>query len=945
METVNIRFDNHHEPAARMRWRLARPERLAFVCVLLLLSSTGSFAQNAGDLINLFSNIMRGAIVDHARVEWSKITPPQASCIEEVLQRQGHSIGGLIQNGVAPGDPRVSSIRFGCRTVTVPPPAPNATPIDAENLSAKPTFDCTKGRSLTAHVICLDQEGAAADWELSSAYWARYFSLPESDQRSFDEARQRWLEASNQICRARAQNQRECVLSAYRKRTTAYRSQLDGDALAETRLSPEQHAQIQKSLIALGLLDDSADGEFGSMTRAAIKRYKVQLGAAEGEFLTAPQRHELLHGKSRVEAQAPGSNQSQTQEPVPPSPPIETAKLKEARAFLEDSKKYIADQKSVPSISAIAHEAAALQISIDKLDEHEAVQSMQRLSELLKGVPGFLDFEQQRQDARKAEDARRLVEARILGTRNTFFIDHYMKEHLGDSKTASLLKLREQIDDSLKKNRIEEISRANGAIGSYITQNGLSDAYEASSGKFTNPTPPTSEAPKSLKERLGLGENSTVLVEGVLDDIVLLYNASASAPSVWKNVRGDIVFQRDAASLCFAQSNSDVAMVRYIEHILGDKGAKKLTTASAPCDLSQASSSIDVIAFQRGELLKDREDYILALAKMMEGETFRKYEIVMDYAKEFQNRQMLSLEIETDIDGNTRKGFGVITTAGSPVACVITPNRTERGDGLKELLRRNTAVIAPAVTGDWKTVDTANTDLAFLGLQRRQCGYLLGEASALGLIMPALRRDNLKYAFAPVWWSYEEVDQATFDVNDARQQEIIKKDQIKQQQQALDALTAQRARDKETQKTEIERRLREKNGVKARGVENDIHDLVSGVAEKRAIDRDGVFSSYSEWMDRRFADHWETFSVNSEIADFGLIQWQRRPLQAIVVMSVIHQKNRILGKYEDQCYMFGLVDDEEFNMWRESFAVDCTDGSFVSRWKIGKSFQSQWNAN
>jgi uncharacterized protein len=942
METVNIRFDNRHA-VARMRWRFARPERLAFVCVLLLLSSTNSFAQNAGDLINLFSNIMRGAIVDHARVDWSRIPQPEASCIEEGLQRQGYSIGGLIQNGVAPGDPRVASIRFGCRTAAVPPAAPNTNPIDVENLSAKPTIDCTKGRSLTAHVICLDQAGAAADWELTSAYWARYFSLPENDQRPFSEAQQRWLESSNQICTARAQTQRECVLSAYRKRTTAYRSQLDGEALAETRLSPEQHAKIQQSLITLGLLDDRADGEFGSMTREAIKRYKVQSGAAEGEFLTAPQRHELLHGKSRVEAQAPGSNQ--TQEPVLSSPPIETAKLKEAKAFLEDSKRFIADQKSVPSISAIAHEAAALQISIDKLDEHEAVQSMQRLSELLKGVPGFLEFEQQRKDARRSEEARRLAEARILGTRNTFFIDHYMKEHLGDSKTASLLGLREQIEDSLKKDRIEEISKANSAIGSYINQNGLSDAYEASSRKFTNSTPLTSEAPKSLKQRLGLGENSKVLVEGVLDDIVLLYNASTSAPSVWKNVRGDIVFQQDAASLCFAQSNSDVAMVRYIEHILGDKGAKKLTTAPPPCDLSQASSSIDVIAFQRGELLKDREEYIMALAKMMEGETFRKYEIVSEYPKEFQNRQTLSLEIETDIDSNTRKGFGVITTAGSAVACVITPNRTERGDGLKELLRRNTAVIAPAVTGDWKTVDTANTDLAFLGLQRRQCGYLLGDASALGLIMPALRRDNLKYAFAPVWWSYEEVDQAAFDVNDARQQEIIKKEQIKQQQQALDALTAQRARDKETQKTEIERGLREKNGVRARGVENDIHDLVSGVAEKRAIDRDGVFSTYSEWMDRRFADHWETFSVNSEIADFGVIQWQRRPLQAIVVMSVIHQKNRILGKYEDQCYMFGVVNDEEFNMWREPFAVDCTDGSFVSKWKIGKSFESQWNAN
>jgi hypothetical protein len=211
--------------------------------------------------------------------------------------------------------------------------------------------------------------------------------------------------------------------------------------------------------------------------------------------------------------------------------------------------------------------------------------------------------------------------------------------------------------------------------------------------------------------------------------------------------------------------------------------------------------------------------------------------------------------------------------------------------------------------------------------------------------MLALRRDNLKYVFAPVWWDEREVDQAAFDVNDNRQQKIVKDAQREQKEQAQRDLDDQRQRDKETSKTEIERKLRDKYGVKARGLKNTIHDLVSGVAETRVIDSDGIFPSYSVWMDRRFADHWETFDVNSEVADFGVVQWQRRPLDAIVVRSVIHQKNRILGKYEDRCYMFGLVDDEEFSMLRDSFAVDCSDVGVVSKWKIGKNFQSEWNAN
>ena len=631
-------------------------------------------------------------------------------------------------------------------------------------------------------------------------------------------------------------------------------------------------------------------------------------------------------------------------QPQPARPPIETPALKEAGAFLEDSKGFIANQKSVPGISTIANEAATLQIAINKIDEPAAVQSVQRLTELLKPIPGFVQFEQQQRANRQREKARMLAEAQTDSKRNMFFIDSYMKDHLGDPTTGPLLKLRDQIETSVKANTIDEISKANIALSDYITQNGLSDAYGASTTEFSNPTERLPENPKTLAERLGISDKSKFVIEGSRDDIILLYNSSPTAPGVWKNVRGDIVFQNDAASLCFVKA-SDIAIERYVERILADRGVKQLTTVKPPCDLSKAVSGIDIIAFQRGDLLKSREDSILGLVKMVEGDTFRKYEIISDYATTFQNRQTQSLQIETDVDSNTRKGFGVIGLAGPPVACIITPEKAERSDGLKELLRRNTDLIAPTMTSDWQSVDTANTDVAFLGLQRRQCGYVAGEASALRSIMLALRRDKLKYVFAPVWWDEKEVDQATFDVNDNIRIAIIKKDQRDQAAAAQAALDDQRERDKQTNKTEIERKLRDKYGVKARGLKNVIHDLVSGVAQQRVLDSEGIFRSYSAWMDGRFTNHWETFDVSSEIADFGLAQWQRRSLDAIVVRTIIHQKNRILGRYDEPCYMFGLIDDEEFNMWRESFAVECNDTGFVSRWKIGKSFQSEWNAD
>jgi len=162
--------------------------------------------------------------------------------INDALQKQGFSVEVMIQNGVAPTDPKVSKLRSGCRRSIASSSQPNASNMEMQGLSSQPTFDCSKAKTLTARVVCLDQTGALADWDLTSAYWARYFALAQDDRRAFEQGQERWLDGLNQICR-KSKDQQDCVLSSYRKRAANYRSRLDGDALAESRLTPEQHAQ------------------------------------------------------------------------------------------------------------------------------------------------------------------------------------------------------------------------------------------------------------------------------------------------------------------------------------------------------------------------------------------------------------------------------------------------------------------------------------------------------------------------------------------------------------------------------------------------------------------------------------------------------------------------------------------------------------------------------
>jgi hypothetical protein len=53
-----------------------------------------------------------------------------------------------------------------------------------------------------------------------------------------------------------------------------------------------------------------------------------------------------------------------------------------------------------------------------------------------------------------------------------------------------------------------------------------------------------------------------------------------------------------------------------------------------------------------------------------------------------------------------------------------------------------------------------------------------------------------------------------------------------------------------------------------------------------------------------------------------------------------------LGAYDTGCFFFGLVDDVEFSMQRDPFALECANSdSAVTNWKVNirRQFKSKWN--
>ena len=1092
---------NPGDAAGDGSWFQTMAIRLILTAVAFVAFSTVAHAQNINSVLNIFGTLMQRAIVERARADWSRLPQQEQNCIDESLQNQGQSIASLAQQGLSPADPRISNLRRSCRVALAPPVAPAPTPIPNQQgvpkLSNYPTFDCSTAQSPSGRIICLVGQGAMADWELTSAYLALKFSLPESSRSKFIRAHDDWPATLKKTCKLPpgqdtfSTTQQQCVLGAFRKRAQAYRSHLQDDALAEARLTPEQHAQIQQALSAMGLLNGEIDGQFGEVTRAAIKRYQVQSGFAEADFLTSDQRSTLL-GNSRV-AQGPSQPQLETQPitdpqvqcrsqdanarligctkvidakgagyelaladaldarcwaynqlsqydrglidckaalalkpkyfyafnnmgtsllglkdipdaiaafskaidlksnfifpyigrghallasgktelakmdfeyalsidpnngdaqegfrtaaksrtPIPPSegvPPGDFKRIKQARIFFNDARDFIATQTALPDITGIASEAANLQIAIDRLDEDAAARSSSNLSNALKPIAGYDMFITKRKSEREQEEARKLADAKAEGAKNFYFIDTYIKQNLGDPKTGQLLALRAKLDQSVKKNDVDEITAQNTSVHAYVDETGISKSYEEIVRTFM--TPPLNEVKPDAND-LGLTDISKFLVVGPQDDIVLLYNASPVAPSVWKNVRGDVVFQKNSASLCFAHP-VPVPLSRYVEQTIIAQGAHEISS-NKTCDVNTLSSTIDILAFQRGELLKQRREYILALAKLVEGGTFNKFGILSDYASEIEKRQTLSLKIESDVQANLRVGYGVIKTYDVSTACLVPPADPEQASGLKQLIGRNKYLIAPSLSPEWEFIQTTE-DLAYRGLQRHQCGLVAAEESVLHNIMQALVRDKANFVFAPVWFSQEDLSQATFDIRDKQEQEILKQHEEDRKTQEAEALEQKRRQQREQDKTQLERQLRAENNVKAQGLLNEVQDFIQKLAQNRTIDN--RFPAFSSWLAQRFAEQWETFQISSDVADYGTAQWNGRALEAVMIRSIVQQKNRIIGKYSRDCFVFGFINDVEFAMEREFVATDCDKGqTAIKKWTVGNQFKSEWNVN
>ncbi len=82
----------------------------------------------------------------------------------------------------------------------------------------------------------------------------------------------------------------------------------------------------------------------------------------------------------------------------------------------------------------------------------------------------------------------------------------------------------------------------------------------------------------------------------------------------------------------------------------------------------------------------------------------------------------------------------------------------------------------------------------------------------------------------------------------------------------------------------------------------------------------------------------------SEVQDYGTVNWSGRNLDGIFVRTTVKMTSAERGQYKDECFLFGAVVDNEFQMVRDPYESKC-GADTSANWAVGHELKSLWVAN
>ena len=675
-------------------------------------------------------------------------------------------------------------------------------------------------------------------------------------------------------------------------------------------------------------------------------------------------------GEQDASRDNPAHTQGTAMDPNPASAPtIDTAKsdadraarleraTAAAKAQLDDAQAFIQQHAQSPQLLEYVDRMGALAAAVKTTDVDAIELRSTDLSTALSHDKDYQTHLTELAEAQKRNAAKFLGDALLHGEQQRAFLINYISKHPLADETLNFVALVKQLVPTLQKGELRPLQSLIDKIDLAIREARLQDDFVAAqkggervaqNAPESPSTPPPVLAMESQRpispaaaETLPVTDKNKFLIQGDLDDLVIAYNASSTAPHIAQNLRGEYVFSGNDAKIClFGDTPEGFA--------LNVKQAVSAAIAPRTIDVSIASHcetknllSYDIVALQRGAFLRAPRVDALALIKAAEGDDYRKFGIV-DAAEIRKVAAAEKVEIDrirTNVADGAPNGFGIaIVRKGSPSLCIAVGDKMASH---RQLLLSNDDKISLDLQAD-VVLKSMSAEDAFVGVQKRQCDAVYASAADLKSLTIALERNGFSYSFSSFWLlpvAIELEDAAIAQKNEALAQEETERAQRNADQNRLNSA---RAADLNATQAAQQASLRAKYGDAGKAASANLSSEIIEWTKSRNGTMGTSYPAFEAWLNDKLSDHWEVTTTDSDLFDFGTSSFKGRSIDTVFSKITVHLKNRILGEYGEQCFVFGRVNDAEFAMSREFSFARCDDQAAIAAWQVGQQFASEW---
>ncbi|MCW6511919.1 hypothetical protein [Lichenifustis flavocetrariae] len=629
-----------------------------------------------------------------------------------------------------------------------------------------------------------------------------------------------------------------------------------------------------------------------------------------------------------------------------------------AKKAIDDASAFVKSSATTPKLLDYVQQIADLNDTLSASDANVTEAKTKALLRSLQDDPDFQRFRDERDKQRQRQIARDLGDAVHTLTSQRQFLVGYVTRDPTSANASKLLPLIKRAEVVVASPDLDRVQTLLGQVDIALQDAGLSDEFAASQ-KMQQPDDSTqgdsassSEAHKiesaEAQQKTGVQlvgtEKNAFLLKGDLQDVVLMYNSSSSAPHVVRNLRGDIVFTEGRADAClFGRDGDDRELSAVMRSTLSAYNtAKTVVLGGDPCNADQLNT-YDVVATRRGTFLRQDPEAALALIKAIEIDAFKSLVTVTDAQLKAAASAdaVAATEIAADVEKGVKEGFGLILFTGNSAAiCLVAQDQVEAH---RQLLVGHAERLASDMRAAPTLVPTS-PDGAFVNAKRGQCGAIYAQSAELKDLAGALKRDGLAYRFSSVWIETDKVKAMADKLrmqneNAARQSAERQRRQIEEQH-----LASLRAADEASKLANLQAASRDKylssaNASQA-NIAADVKEFMDHPDNSEGVAR--VFPTFASLYRNELANRWELMSENAALEDYGMSDFKGRKLETALSRINIGLKNRMLGDYKSECFIFGEIEDSEFAMRRDPIAVSCDDDAALSSWKIQHGFKSVW---